>query len=158
MPAYIDHIAQGRDNLEFLLNVNSEFPAVYDWQVTITFYTALHFINGHVKKAIGLHYTTHRELANAISPYSQPRTPAQLDKDTFVSYEKLFILSRRSRYLYQRGNKKAKFTYDKHLAKAVYHLDQVMKYMDTNYQLKFSVRDFNSKRLKSYDLNYFKAK
>lgn len=156
MSSYSDHITQGKNNLEFLESVNSQFPEVYDWQVTIAFYAALHFVNGHVKKTMGVYHTTHKDLAQMISPKSRIKTPAQLSENSFVAYEALFILSRRARYLYsEKQQEKPSFTYYKHLAKAIRHLNTVMEYLDDQHQIGFKKIKISCSGLKQGELKYF---
>lgn len=158
MSSFDGHIKQGKSNLDFLAGVNAKFPKIYDWQVTIAFYAALHFANAHVAKTIGTYHKTHKDLANVISSESRIKSPAQFSEDAFVAYESLFILSRRSRYLYtaKSESEELKFTYDKHLAKAMRHLDTVMRWMDQKHNIDFKKRDFRCARLKQGELTFFK--
>ena len=94
---------------------------------------------------MGTYHRTHKDLANAISPASNIRYPAQVSEDVFVAYESLFILSRRSRYLY---NPKAKavsnlsFTFSKHLAKAVRHLNTIIEWFDNEHSFRITENSF----------------
>lgn len=156
MSSYSDHIAQAKNNLTFLESVNTQFPKVYDWQVTIAFYAALHLVNGHVKKTMGVYHTTHKDLAQMISPQARIKSPAQLSEDAFVAYEALFILSRRARYLYSvKQQKKPSFTYHKHLAKAIRHLNTVMSFLDNQHQIGFEKIKISCAGLKQGELYYF---
>ncbi len=158
MSSFSDHIKQGKDNLEFLENVNREFSKVYDWQVTISFYTALHFVNAHVKKTMGVYHTTHKDLSNIINPNCRVTNPAQMDEDSFVAYEALFVLSRRSRYLYnQKGQSESSFTYSKHLAKAIRHLNKVMKFIDDKHSIGFDTTKISCVGLVKGELKYFEV-
>jgi hypothetical protein len=158
LSSFDGHITQGKKNLDFLVNVNQSFPDVYDWQVTVAFYAALHFANAHVFKTLGTYHKTHKDLANAINPESRIKNPAQFSEDAFVAYETLFILSRRARYLYHAKSKEGElaFTYDKHLAKSIRHLDTVMKWIDDKHNLGFNKRNFTCSRLKQGELHYFR--
>lgn len=156
MSSFHGHIEQAKRNLDFLEKVNSEFEDVYNWHVTVCFYSALHLVKAHAFKALGTYHRTHNDLANVISPESRIKTPAQVSEHVFVAYKSLFILSRRSRYLYNvKSDTHLSFTYFKHLAKAERHLNTVMEWVGEKYKLKLPVLIFSCIGLKMGELKHF---
>lgn len=155
MATYPDYINQAQKNLNFLCQVNSTIPESWDWQVTVSFYTALHLINAHIVQVTGTHYRSHEQVGIAINPYHI--SPAKLPEDVYLGYVKLQALSRRARYLYNEKNKddRAHFTYDKHLSRAVRHLDCILKYFQTRYNVAFKKSCINCRELKSEGLYFF---
>lgn len=138
MADFDDHILQAKRNLIFLEEVNSKISDSTDWQVTICFYTALHLVNAHLSK-FGLQYRRHTDVKNALNPLSQT-SPSKLPEDEYVAYAALQMLSRRSRYLVNEkdgkvGSSKAHLTYDKHLAKAIRHLDTLISFFFSRYRV-----------------------
>ena len=133
MAKYEDHIVQAERNLRFLGAINTSVQDCYDWQVTVCFYTALHFVNAHLSK-FGLQYRKHKDVNYALN-FSNAFSPAKLPEDQYIAYTALQSLSRRSRYLvnekdYNLNSPQAFLTYDKHLAKALRHLNTLLVYFD----------------------------
>ena len=160
MPNYKDHIFQARHNLSFLEEIDklTDFP---DWKVTVCFYTSLHLINSHLAQ-FNIQYRKHTDVKNAINPYNLA-SPTKLPEDEYIAYEALRSLSRRSRYLINEKDNKLKgiqphFTYDKHYAKAIRHLDKLLKYFDNKFDLKVSsIKISCSEISKSEKLNFFNS-
>ncbi len=155
MAQFEDHIRQAKKNIEFLSKANSLIPDSYDWQVTVCFYVALHLVNAHLAKT-GMHYRTHSDVNHAINPYNAV-SPNKLDEQAYTSYIKLSQLSRRSRYLVQDAERPERpedafFTYDKHLAKAIRHLDQLVVYFKIRYGFSVPQVDLNCPGLKKEEL------
>lgn len=144
MGSFNEHISHSINNLDFLAKVNYSINDRWDWQVTICFYSALHLINSHIVSKTGKNYLSHSQVADIINPYNQ-LSVGKLDEDTYLSYNKLFQLSRRSRYLLNENFKKkgivdiqpACITYDKHFKKSIYHLDKIMSFITKNYNVSF---------------------
>lgn len=139
MASFEDHISQAKRNLMFFQEVNSKIKDSTDWQVTVCFYTALHLVNAHLSK-FSLQYRRHTDVKNALNPLHK-LSPSQLPEDQYIAYATLQMLSRRSRYLVNEkdkniGSNKANFTYDKHLAKAIKHLDTLILHFCSKYNLK----------------------
>ena len=113
---------------------------MWDWQITISFYSAVHLINAHLAASGNLHYRTHVEVKNAINPYNAS-AQCPVPPDVYLSYVKLENLSRRGRYLCHDDPANqattGHFTYDKHFAKALKHLDVVLNYFKTTYNITF---------------------
>lgn len=153
------HLLQSKSNLRFLEKVNSNVSDSWDWQVTTCFYSALHLISAHIADKTGKNYLSHHQVSHLIN-FEEQLSPAKLDQQTYISYQKLLLLSRRSRYLIQinEQNKSSDImpvclTYDKHFKKAVYHLDIIMSYMSKNYNVTFDSLSLNCIELKkgTYD-------
>lgn len=159
MPSFEEHINQSKKNLKILSQINQKITDSWDWQVTIAFYSALHLIDGHIAKKVNQHYRSHEEVKNAINP-NNDTSPASLDEENFISYEKLFKLSRRSRYLvnekHSNPSTQANFTYEKHFAKAIRHLDKLMFTFKGKYTTSFPSIEIKCSDLKEGELNFFK--
>jgi len=160
--SFSEHINHSANNLEFLSKVNHSINASWDWQVTICFYSALHLINSHIVSKTGKNYLSHSQVAEVINPYTQ-LSLAKLDEETYLSYNKLFQLSRRSRYLLNENFQKkgvvdvqpACITYDKHFKKAIYHLDKIITYISTNYPVTFKKTNVSCLELKHLQFTNF---
>ncbi len=144
MASFKEHIEQAKKNLNFLESVNYSYPIGEsdDWQVTILFYGAVHLINAHIAQTCNLHYNSHKKVEQAISPFN-PLSPASLPEDVYLAYKLLRNLSRRSRYLCKDSDSpleeaKAYLTFDKHVAKAIKHMDVIIDYMVAKYKIKFT--------------------
>lgn len=156
MPTSEEHQNQALHNLQFLKEVNSHCNNYYDWQVTVCFYSSLHFINAHLNKVdIGVDFATHELVDQYIRPHGRIRK-TQLEENTYASYRALQTLSRRARYLRNDKNPdKAAFTGEKHFGKAIYHLDQIMTYMKETYHMTFDTVELTCERLKKQDCHFF---
>lgn len=148
MPSYKDHISQAKRNLSFLETINNDNCENWDWQVTATFYVALHLINAHIFETTNQSYRTHKQVGHQINPFGN--RSASLPEDIYLAYEKLSNLSRRSRYLcHEREVNKpgAHLTHDTHFAKAIKCLDKVLNFMREEYD-----EDFDQMKLRCIDL------
>lgn len=142
MASFEDHISQAKRNLYFLQEVNSKINDSIDWQVTVCFYSGLHLVNAHLSK-FDLQYRRHSDVKNALNPFHE-LSLSKLPENEYIAYATLQMLSRRSRYLVNEkdnkiGSNKANFTYDKHLAKAIKHLDTLIQYFCSKYKLKIDL-------------------
>lgn len=144
------HVAQVRANINFLENLNS-VPNSWDWKVTVCFYAAVHIVNAHLAQAANLHFRQHRQVDDAISPMSRI-VAVRLTEDVYVSYKALKNLSRRSRYLCSDDGsgdpQQPLLTYDKHLKKALYHLNTLMEWFTSLYNINtFDKKEINCPNL-----------
>jgi len=135
-----EHIKQAQQNLEFLGKINQQINNYYDWQVTVCFYVAVHLANAHISK-FGVQYRKHTDVNFALNPENKTSI-CKLPTEEYVSYIVLHNLSRRARYLVNDKqadikNENVFFTYDKHFAKAIRHLDRLLTYFSTSYQIVF---------------------
>jgi hypothetical protein len=133
-----EHLHQAKRNFKFLEGVNDKVNDSVDWQVTVCFYTALHLVNAHLAQS-NLQYRTHNQVKHAINPVLVA-SPSRLPEDPYTAYITLQMLSRRSRYLVnekdgQLISPNAAFTYDKHLGKAIRHLDKLVSYYCKTYKV-----------------------
>lgn len=162
MANFDEHIQQARRNLEFLSQINQKVGNFYDWQVTVCFYTALHLVNAHLSKH-NLQYRKHHDVNYALNPDVQ-LSVSKLPEEEYNSYMALQRLSRRSRYLANEkdnniASSQAFLTYDKHLAKAVRHLDKLICYFNTKYSMGFTAVDFSCIEInKGTDFIFFNLK
>lgn len=141
MPDYNEHVRRSNENLQFLEKIR-DFDNYWDWKVTVSFYSALHLINAHIAIKIDHHYRTHNQVEKVINPFKNLST-TKLDEDTYTSYMALQNLSRRARYLVHEkrteNNRSATyFTFDKHLKKALYHLDKVISFFEKEHKIPIS--------------------
>lgn len=159
MATFEDHITQANSNLSFLSLINQQKQTFWDWQVTVAFYVAVHIANSHISKKANLQYRTHEDVKNALNPYNS-LSICRIPEAPYLCYTKLEGLSRRSRYLCneKNGNRSndAHLTYEKHLAKAIRHLDCVLSYFGDLYGIKFNVIKITCQDIsKSDNLKYF---
>ena len=159
MASFDEHINQAKSNLSFLSLTNQHNQSFWDWQVTIAFYVAVHVANSHISKTANLHYRTHEDVKNALNPYN-PLSICKISEAAYLCYTKLEGLSRRSRYLCNENNDNRStsnhFTYDKHFAKAIRHLDCVLDYFDNLYKIKFPKTKISCQDIsKSENLKFF---
>ena len=149
MATFTEHIQQAKRNLAFLQHVNHTIPDSIDWQVTVTFYTALHFINAHLSNS-GLQYRRHTDVKDALNPYSR-LSVSKLPEDEYTAYISLQSLSLRARYLASEKDNNlnataAFFSRDKHLAKSLRHLETLIVFFADKYGI-----DLNAIKLKCED-------
>lgn len=158
MASFNEHIEKVKANLTFLENVCRNEPAYWDWKVTISFYSAVHLINAHIAQKTGLHYRSHEQVLSAINP-NETLSVCKLDEERYLSYAKLRNLSRRSRYLVSDQDKikddKAFLTYDKHFAKAIKHLDNLISFINKEYELNLQEIQVSCIGLKQNELTNF---
>jgi len=137
-----EHIIQANCNIAFLQSINQTIDNCIDWQVTVAFYTALHLVNAHISSS-GLQYRRHADVKDVLNPYNK-LSLLKLPEDEYTAYVSLQSLSRRARYLVSEkdGNIEtttAFLTYEKHLAKALKHLDALMQYFTAKYNFTLPV-------------------
>lgn len=159
MASFDQHINQARKNFIVLEGINKSVTDSWDWQVTTAFYAAVHLVNAHLAQKANLHYRTHKDVK--ISLYSS-MSPAKIPEEIYLAYAKLEMLSRRARYLCSDQEKpnpgdesKAFLTFDKHLRKALIHLDKLMNYIASAYSLSFPKIYLDCAELKGITLTYF---
>jgi len=157
---YDEHIKQSLSNLSFLGDVNRSFSERYDWQVTIAFYTAVHLVNAHLAKTHNLHFRSHEDVKNAISP-TNATSVCRIDETPYLAYDKLCNCSRRARYLICDNlavrDTTAFFTNEKYFAKAMRNLDTVITYFANKHSIAFPITNIKCARLMNGEkLNYFK--
>ncbi len=138
MPGSQDHIKQALHNLSFLEKVNKSLPDYYDWQVTVSFYCALHLVNAHLSH-FNLQYRKHKDVKDVLNPFNQ-LSMARLPESEYAAYVALQSLSRRARYLVNEKDdnltsEQPFFTYDKHFGKALKPLNTLMSYFNGRYRL-----------------------
>lgn len=162
MGNFSEHIQQAKNNLEFLSNINEKIEKSWDWQVTTSFYVAVHLINSHIVDKTSKNYLSHNQVSDIINPFSQ-LSVAKLDQPTYISYTKLQSLSRRSRYLLNENFKKnggaaiqpACITIDRHFKKSIVHLDNILEYIKANHQVQFKKHRISCPELRSVPLKNF---
>lgn len=161
MASFTEHISQAKGNLGFLNLVNGKINSNWDWQVTISFYIAVHLVNAHIAKKSNQHYRSHELVNNAINPFL-PLSTAKFTEELYTSYMKLQNLSRRARYLCHDDPKnrenKAFLTYDKHFSKSIIHLDKLLEFMSVEYSVNFTIIGIECIELRNKRLLHFKTK
>ena len=136
MASFDDHINQAKRNLLFLEKINNQCKEFYDWQVTACFYSSLHLVNAHLT-TLNLQYRKHKDVKAVLNPFSM--SPAKLPEEEYTAYISLQSLSRRARYLVNEkddnlNSSQAFFTHDKHLGRAIRHLDKLATYFTNRYR------------------------
>lgn len=159
MAQFDDHIAQAKRNLNFLSSINTRVADCYDWQVTVCFYTALHFVNAHLSK-YNLQYRKHRDVNYALN-FATATSPARLPEDEYLAYTALQSLSRRSRYLVNEkdnnlSSSQAFLTFDKHLARSLRHLDKLLQHFESRYSIGVNQVEIKCPEIKDGELKFFK--
>jgi len=161
--SFSEHISQSKSNIDFLSKVNGNINDRWDWQVTVCFYSALHLMNAHIVSKTGNNYLSHNQVAEALNPFTT-LSLSKLDEQTYLSYNKLFQLSRRSRYLLNENFNKggvvsiqpACTTYSKHFQKSIYHLDKIIDFISINYGVTFGKIEIKCIDTKGITYSYFK--
>ena len=154
MPKQLDHISQAKTNLQFLQEINKKIDGFYDWKVTVCFYTAVHLVNSHLSN-FDLQYRSHADVNYALNPETR-LSLSKLHEDEFVAYVSLQSLSRRSRYLVNEKDSKLRtdqnfITYEKHYAKALRHLDKLLKFFTSKYKFEIQPIQVQCSYLSSND-------
>jgi hypothetical protein len=160
LASFEEHIKQAKSNLGFLEKVNNQINSNWDWQVTISFYVAVHLINAHIAKKANQHYRSHELVNSAINPYKQTSI-TKLSEDLYTSYIKLQNLSRRARYLChdnpRNKDSNAFLTYEKHFSKSITHLDNLINFISDEYKTTINPVNLNSIELQKKALSHFKV-
>jgi len=137
LASFEEHIQKATSNLKFLEQSNLKLQDYWDWQVTTTFYVAVHVVNAHLARVSDLHYRTHEHVKNAINPLRRT-AEAAVNEEIYLCYVKLESLSRRSRYLCHESKGEASAahqTYDVHFTKAIKCLDKILDFFCTQHSI-----------------------
>lgn len=137
MPDSASHFRQAERNLKVVEWLNSSPNHYWDWQVTTLFYSALHLINGHICETDGGFYNTHSSVQSIIY-YKNTQSKASLPREIGIAYEKLQLLSRKARYLYdptQPKSDKLQFVGPDGFEKAVNAYETVYRFLSSTYYL-----------------------
>jgi hypothetical protein len=140
-----EHIEQAKRNLQFLESINNKIENCFDWPV-----------NAHLSN-YNLQYRKHRDVNFALN-FENRTSLAKLPEEEYISYVALQSLSRRSRYLVndrQISSEQAFFTYDKHLAKAIRHLDILLNYFSVLYGTTFNPFAIKCSEIKEGETKFF---
>ena len=158
MASFQNHIDQAKHNLSFLEISNHSSDVHWDWQVTVSFYVAVHLVNAHIAKKSNLNYRSHEQVDQAINPYNQ-LSLTRLTESDYLAYSKLQGLARRARYLCheERTNRTtdAQFTYDKHFSRAIKHLEIILSFVSEEYNITFPVVKLRCVELKNKTFKHF---
>ena len=158
MAKFDEHLGQVKRNLSILNNVNLKISDSWDWQVTISYYAAVHLMNAHMAKLLDLHYNTHEKVKNALF---NEMSPCKIPDDIYAAYIRLEGLSRRARYLcHENGDNSTEkyLTHDRHLKKSLTNLDRILNYFKEKYSIQIHVHHMDFIELKGLSLSYFKYK
>jgi hypothetical protein len=155
LPTFDQHLNQANKNIKHLELINKLESNCIDWQITVCFYTGLHIVNCHLC-GFGIEYNTHTNTLSAIN-FTNPTSLTKVSEDCYTSYRALQNLSRKSRYLIDPSSKSFGLVYSKHLAKAMRHLEVVIKYFSTLYSQKIKIEKIKVKcdELNNKELDYF---
>lgn len=162
MPEFAEHIKQAKRNLLFLEHVNQSKNQFLDWQVTICYYVAVHLINAHLSLH-NMQYRKHIDVKHALNPKNTEaiKSRSAFEQNEYLAYMKLQSLSRRSRYLVNEkddnlGSTQAFITYDIHLARALRHLDTLIKYFKATYQISIDPVNVTCSEIRKSELSFCK--
>lgn len=140
MATFSEHIGQAERNLSFLCGTNSMNPVYWDWQVTIAYYVAVHFMNAHLAHVVNSHFRSHEAVKHAINPYANQ--PGKVPEEIYTSYGRLEGLSKRSRYLCHQDpanrDNSNHITIPKHFARAIKSLEKILNYFCKLYGISIS--------------------
>ena len=158
MAKYEDHILQAKRNPQFLASINHSVQDCFDWQVTVCFYTALHFVNAHLSK-FGLQYRKHKDVNYALN-FENKTSLARLPEEEYLAYMALQSRSRRSRYLVNDKSNKlssehANLTYDKHLVRGLRHLNMLLQHFEALYEIEMNPVAIKCFEIKQGEMKYF---
>ncbi len=114
-------------------------------------------VNAHLA-TFNLQYRSHTDVKQALNP-EKLVSLSKLPPDEYVAYTALQMLSRRSRYLVNEkdgriGAVAAAYTNEKHLAKAIRHLDRLVAYFRQRYTLTLPPVSMHCTGIKQNELNY----
>jgi hypothetical protein len=149
MPESVFHYRQAERNLKLVETLNLTPEKFWDWQVTALFYSALHLVNGHIRETDGGNYFTHVMVQNIIH-HSNEGSKAKLPREVGVSYEKLQLLSRKARYLFDQTGKsiaQPNFVGADGFEKAVYAYELIYNHLKVVHE--FSINPIQVNSLKS---------
>jgi len=150
------HIKQAKKNLKTLSEVSQKVDDTWDWQVTVSYYVAVHLMNARLADKLNLHYKTHKDVKIAL--YNS-NLPCKVPDDIYTAYVSLENLSRRARYLCHEdaslSNETGFYTFDRHLKKALAKLDILLNYFIKEYNLTFEKSGINCLDIKSQIMNNF---
>jgi len=163
-----EHIKKAKDNLKFLETINTHACTNWDWQVTASFYSAVHLANAHIANKASLHYQSHNATIHALNPLKQVRIGMEFPEEVYLAYAKLKNLSRRARYLCHEDAEgldpasaqaaAQHLTHDKHLFKSIKYLDTIMSYMHNEHSIDFQNIYIDCIEMKGKGFNYFTYK
>jgi len=116
-------------------------------------------VNAHLSK-YGQQYRKHKDVNFALN-FANQSSPARLPENEYIAYTSLQSLSRRSRYLVNEkdnkiGTAQAFLTYEKHLARALRHLNTLLNHFASLYHVNFPTLSIKCQEVKAGELNYFK--
>jgi hypothetical protein len=161
MADFDSHKNQVKSNLNTLEIINEYNNLGWDWQVTIAFYSALHLINAHLAQSMDMHYRSHKDVNEAID-FGNTTSLGKLPREIYERYRALLNLSRRSRYLVNEdpNNRENRpfLTSDRHFGKAIRHLDIIIDYMKSRYQVDCPKRNLKCIELRQDSLHNFNVK
>ncbi len=159
MANFAEHISHAKKNLLFLEEINGKLTCQYwDWNVTVCYYVAVHLVNSHIASISDLHYRNHEEISNALNPYKK-LSLTKFPEKVYLAYNQLQNLSRRARYLISEDLKNrsvdANLTREKHFKRALVHLETLLEYITTSYDLSILRVRINCPEAKSAGLKHF---
>ena len=91
MPTKDEHITKAQGNESFADSIDPTSQARIDWKLVVLFYTAVHYVEAYVAKALGFHLRSHTTRDSYISRESNL-------KKVRVSYGHLKFYGYNARY------------------------------------------------------------
>ena len=93
-----DHLAKARHNEKFLKLINDSIKDdFFDWKITISFYSGLHYLKAFLKLKRVYGGNTHTQIDNLINPSSTTKK-VDIPEDIYGKYQELLNNSRNARY------------------------------------------------------------
>lgn len=157
MAGFTDHLDHARSNLKFLSDLSRDHAELWDWKITVAYYSALHLVNAFVADKYDLHPDSHEKLKEILHPESRFKD-IRLDEKTHTGYNYLEMLSRRARYLcdVNSGDNNAHRCNGKHFTASVKQLDMVMRFFKSVYNSDFDTVSIHSTHTeKTNGVKYF---
>jgi len=145
MVSFEEHLQQAKSNLSALrVMLDTDH---FDWQVTISFYVALHLLSAHMAFQ-GVHVSTHKKARDNLLSLAE-KNNVKADSDIFSYYDMLEGLSREARYLHNGESPKnapvqALFVKHGKASDALRSLNNIMIYFSRKYEA-----DFETTKVKS---------
>ena len=94
-----NHLEQAKHNQELLSEMEIKFPQrFFDWKITVSFYTALHYLQALADKRNIEIGQTHNDIERNVNPNSRWTPVMRISNGAWGNYKELFQYSLTARY------------------------------------------------------------